>query len=179
MVYEVEGIITKRQVLERHALGWMRVAPLNQGFGLVPVNKDAHPFLESLYREGYEAFLRDFRTSDAEIERKMAAFNYLHDYSALWQALRGWLSETSRNGPVAAIWVECFGGDCIHGAIVFKDGECTHGPAVMESSNLRFDNPVNQALLAIGVEVGRAYDAFDAVGLHAHRSRDDWEAVAV
>jgi hypothetical protein len=179
MAYEVEGVIAKRAVLERHALGWMKIAPLNQGYGLVPINKDAHPFLERLYREGYAAFLRDFRNSDAEIEGKMASLNYLHDYSALWLALRGWLSETSRDGPVAAIWVECFGGDCIHGAVVFQGGECTHGPAVMESSDLQFDNPVNQALRAIGVEVGVAYDAFAAIGLSAHRSRDDWEAVAV
>ena len=50
----------------------------------------------------------------------------------------------------------------------------------MESNLLQsFDNPVNQALRAIGVEVGDAYDAFAAVGLSKHRSHDEWVADAV
>jgi hypothetical protein len=181
MAYDVEGIIAKREVLQRHLYGraWAKIAPLDQGFGLVPTGEAARGDLKALDESLYREFLEYDRVHGAELEETMARFDYLPSLLALTRALNGWLEGMSLDGPVAVIWIECFGGDCEHGAAVWKDGRRTHGPAVMESSNYSFDNPVNQALRLIGVEVGDSGDAFTAIGLAQHRHREDWEAAAV
>jgi hypothetical protein len=163
VAYDVEGFIAKREVLERHLFryGWARVAPLKQGYGLVPIVERTWELVNERLAEaaGVRSDVRG-------------------DFFKLCWALADWLGDMSYDGPVAAIQVQCFGGDCEHAAAVWKDGRQTHGPAKMESIDRSFDNPVNQALRLIGVEVGDSYDAFVAIGLAEVRSSEDWWAEA-
>ena len=169
----IEGIIAKSEVLEWHRgdLGWLRIAPLNQGFGLAPITDLGWEMVNRKFNQAY----REVTGSDSSWE-----VDVRHDLVKFCWALADWLERVSLAGPVAVVQITCHGGDCEHGAAVWKDGRRLFAPAMMESSlNQSFDNPVNQALRAIGVEVGKSHDAFEAVGLPAWRSRDDWEAAAV
>jgi hypothetical protein len=170
MGYWVSAIVAKREVLERHRsqYEWARVAPLEQEFGLLPIVEATWDLVNVQVTE----FLREV---GAESSRPS---DVRYDIRKLCWALTDWLEAMSRDGPVAVVQVMCHGGDCEHGAAVWKDGRRTHGPAVMESIDRSFDDAVNQALRLIGVEVSGSYDAFAAVGLPERRHREDWEAVA-
>jgi hypothetical protein len=168
----IEGIIAKYEVLEWHHgdHGWLKIAPLEQGFGLAPLSDLAWEMVSRRFSDAYRELTDN---PDA------AAVDIGHDLRRLCWVLADWLERFSLAGPVAVVQIICDGGDCEHSAAVWKDGRRLFAPATMESMlHQSFDNPVNQALRAIGVEVGDAYDAFAAVGLFKHRSRDDWEAAA-
>jgi len=76
--------------------------------------------------------------------------------------------ELSQHGPVAYIETDYFGGTGEQAAIVWEDGR-VRMPAQQARSG-----PINEALRLMGVRAGIMRDEFEAVGLGAHRSNDDW-----
>jgi hypothetical protein len=172
MAYEVEGIIARYEALEWHwgELGWLKIVPLNQGFGIAPITDFAWDMVSRRFSDA----MREQTGRDITYEVDVS-----HDLWKLCWVLADWLERFSLAAPIAVIQITCHGGDCEHGASVWKDGRRLFAPGKMESNlHQSFDNPVNQALRAIGVEVGGAFDAFAAVGLGQYRSRDDWEEAA-
>ncbi len=73
----------------------------------------------------------------------------------------------SRNCAVAYVEAEFFGGTGMQASIAFSNGKQV-APAV------RAVHAISEALRLLGVEKGRAYDEFEAVGLGQHRDTDDW-----
>jgi hypothetical protein len=90
-------------------------------------------------------------------------FNYLSTQ------LSSVLAAASKEGPLAYIETEYFGGDGAQGAVVFSDGAIAFGPKSAEQG------PINEALRMLGVTVSAPHsDEFQAVGLQRHRHTEDW-----
>ncbi len=79
------------------------------------------------------------------------------------------LRDSSKDDPLMYFETEYFGGADAQGAIVFKNGSLVFGPESSESG------PINNALRILRIRViPPARDEFETVGLHRHRSTDDW-----
>jgi hypothetical protein len=79
------------------------------------------------------------------------------------------LAAASEFGRVLYFETEYFGGTGAQGAVVYEQRECIFGP---ESADL---GPINRALALLGVRtLPPACDEFETIGLHRHRSCEDW-----
>ena len=76
--------------------------------------------------------------------------------------------ELSQHGPVAYIETDYFGGAGEQAATVWDAGRVR-----MPTQQAR-KGPINEALRLMGVRAGLRQDEFEAVGLDANRSNDDW-----
>jgi hypothetical protein len=91
------------------------------------------------------------------------------------------LRRVSRTGPIAYLEAEIFGGTGTQAMAVWRDGELWLGPATTQFSWSPPDpatNPqwaFNQALRALGVDRGQAFDEFDALNLSKHRHTESWQ----
>jgi hypothetical protein len=77
----------------------------------------------------------------------------------------------SRNGLIAYLEAEFFGGTGEQAHALFKDGVALGSPVVAEDA-------INQALRHLGVLPGHHHDEFAAVGLALFRDTDDWTSEA-
>ena len=95
--------------------------------------------------------------------------DYRPGFSYLSERLVSLLSEASNEGTIMYFETEYFGGSGTQGAAVFAAGVFVLEP---ESAKL---GPVNRGLALLGVRTQPpARDEFETVGLHRHRSVEDW-----
>lgn len=136
----------------------MMVAPLDLGFGFLPITEDlAGP-------DGPRAF---------------------ENLRRLTFALADWAAERSRKFPLAYIETDYFGVGT-QAAVVWRDGAVVFGPELCESkwvdgqflSPPYLDKAINRSLRLLGVDRGAVVDEFDAVGLGQHRFDEGWVAEA-
>lgn len=97
------------------------------------------------------------------VSGEVAGFTYLSDQ------FKSILVENSADEPLMYFEAEYFGGTGSQAAIVFHKHAPSYGP---ECSNI---GPINQALQFLGVKIeAGSRDEFETVGLHIHRSTEDW-----
>lgn len=170
MGYTLEGFVARREVLERAALGvgHARVVALRSAvvsrdeFALLPWTNALH----------------------AEISADEARYE---PFWSLSQNAKIWAREKSRNGALAFLEINLFGGTGERAAIVWRDGEVIYGPRANKDGSSRYErgvwqgedvplreNATNEALRILGVQVGDALDEFEALGLAQHRSTSEW-----
>lgn len=145
----LRGLIGKRSALHALAAEWggPPVVALKAGFALIPLTYD---WMDQL-----------FAPFPAEYDDE--SFAYLHD--GMVEKLR----LASNGKSFAFIETNYFGGHGGQGAVVFEDKRVTFGPEWGTYGQ------INRALQLLGVpERTDDLDAFDQVGLGAHRSTDDW-----
>ena len=152
MAHFVTGLIARRSALKAFADLYGLPAPvvLNDVLALLPLDED---MLDTLLPEPAQDFV--------------AGFNMLSP--GLMQVLRA----GSQRSTLLYFETEYFGGMGTQGAAVFRDGELVFGP---QSAEL---GPINNALVLLGVRtLPPAADEFETIGLHRHRSTDEWLASA-
>ncbi|MFN0111717.1 MAG: hypothetical protein ACKVZH_22905 [Blastocatellia bacterium] len=80
--------------------------------------------------------------------------------------------------PIAYVETDYFGGVGTQGSVVWVSGELIFGPVVTaEQGTLvgdRSEYAINAALRRIGATKENCLDEFEAIGLDARRSNDDW-----
>lgn len=74
----------------------------------------------------------------------------------------------SKDGKIAYIEAELFGGAGTQASAIWDGGELVFGPIVA-------DDAINQALSLLGVARGGSSDEFDALDLGRNRNIDDWK----
>ncbi|WP_313919033.1 hypothetical protein [Tahibacter sp.] len=152
MAHFVTGLIARRGALQAFAASHQLPAPiaLTEVLGLLPLDEDV---LDTLLPEPPEDFVAGFNTLSPPL---MAA-----------------LKAGSQRATLLYFETEYFGGMGTQGAAVFRDGDVVFGPQAAELG------PINNALAVLGVRtVPPAVDEFETVGLHRHRSTDEWFAAA-
>jgi hypothetical protein len=87
------------------------------------------------------------------------------------EALATVCCELSRNGLVAYLEAEFFGGTGTQAHVLFRDGHMLGIPVIAEDA-------INRALKAFNVPVGASHDEFAAVGLGRCRNTEDWLRVS-
>ena len=88
-------------------------------------------------------------------------------FQKLSPAVEQWAMEISRDTPIAYIEAEFFGGFGGQGAVVWSGKTRVMGP-------IHSKNAINHVLRYFGIQVGTAYDEFDAIKLGQHRDTQDW-----
>jgi hypothetical protein len=154
MGYRLEAIVARADLLHRVVvdLRHAHVAPLEQGFALVPVT-------ESLADEAIDA-ARGSGRSGRLPERSYMYVGYV----------AAQLCEWSRHGPVGYVEADYFGGTGDQGACGWNGGDLAFEPLRQD----RLPSPISQLLRWLGVQQGDAHDEFEAVGLDRHRDTRDW-----
>ena len=147
-MHHVRGLIASADLLsdfsEKHALH--SPVPLIDGLGLLPLSLD-----------DIETRLAPSRTDCPD------------GFEHLFGELAEKCSAASVSGPVLYFETDYFGGYGGQGAVVFDSGTRVFGP---KSGDI---GPINEALRVLGVRVqSPAIDEFQSVGLHLHRSVEDW-----
>lgn len=150
MTHEIEGIIIPATHPARQLNGFRSAVrkTLRQGMVIVPLG-DA--LIGEIGRDGLDD-----------------AANPFPEFRCMSASLANLLSDLSADGPVAYIETEYFGGAGDQAAAVWKDRELAFGPEKQEIG------PINAALAHLGVTTEGDRDAFEAVGLHRHRSTEGW-----
>lgn len=147
----LRGLIGKPDALATLAKDWggPPVVALKAGFALIPLTDD---WMDRLFAP----FPADY---DDE------SFAYLHD------GMVDKLRLASKEMSFAFVETNYFGGHGGQGAVVFDNGRVIYGPEWGTYGQ------INRALQILGVpERTDDLDAFDQVGLGAHRSTTDWTA---
>ncbi|MGW4897746.1 hypothetical protein ACWEQL_36700 [Kitasatospora sp. NPDC004240] len=160
MPYELLALIAPLDLIKLAAaeVPTARVAPLRQGFGLIPATV---PFLSAVQLGGGEQVFRGEHGFDwfpAGLERRLVAW--------------------SKAGPIACVEADYFGGTGTQRAAVWSDGRLVLGPLTVGELE-RFPpegSPISQALRRIGARADEGHDEFDAVGLGAHGRTERWAA---
>jgi hypothetical protein len=159
--YVLEALLAPPTVAETAAasLPGTGVVTLHEGVALVPITEDAAQALSP---------------GDRSIISLLAD-------QPLPAALTELLRRTSRDGPIAYVEADFFGGTGQQAAVLWEHGEVAVGPLVDPEPSKLFtrrplsESPFNQVLRRIGVSVARGQlDEFDTVGLGRHRDTEDW-----
>jgi hypothetical protein len=148
MGHHITGIIARRKVL-KGSVGPFSGQPcfaLAEGFAFMPLDSENLDDITGLH--GEEA---------------------VGEFVYLTERLIELLGLASRDGELAYIETDYFGGAGGQGAAVFRGGEMVSAPDWREA------NAINDALSQLGV-TGRPgkCDAFEVVGLGIHRSNEDF-----
>jgi hypothetical protein len=99
---------------------------------------------------------------------------YSDGFIHLSEALERALSSLSRDGALAYVETDYFGGTGSQAAAVFHQGKVALKLALPDSRELaRREDPINAALRMLGVEAAEGLDEFDTVGLGRFRGLDD------
>lgn len=162
--HQLEGFVASVPVLTGAAapIPGARVRPLAAGLGLLPSS---------------DAFFDHVTRGDASpVPPEFEAF------SLLSQPLIDWATRLSREGPVAYVETDFFGGVGTQAAVVWAGGRILLSP--LDSSHAWEDGrvvrhgtqggAVNAALRALGVVASPPKDEFEAVGLGDYRGTEDW-----
>ena len=148
MGHNVTGLISNCDLLERFSARYKLHRPTSLACGLA---------ILALRDEDIDAFIPSPMSGHAD------GFVYLS------QQLAAVLCSASAEGAVMYFETEYFGGVGTQGAAVYQLGACIFGP---ESADF---GPINRGLALLGVRTQPpAYDEFATVGLHRHRSSEDW-----
>jgi hypothetical protein len=179
MAYDLSAFVGPHAMLEEwaKALGDVRVCSLTQGFALVPMLDDQDSSRARRVWGDPPDAITPFTTFESS-----------------------WAEESSRLSALAFIQIECWGGDCERGAIVWENGAVVLGPFDVvedvtteerEARRLLWETDpaaaqasvpeqlaqltTNQALRRIGVTITEGlYDEFESLGLGAARNTADW-----
>ncbi|MFF5174171.1 hypothetical protein ACFY3U_16215 [Micromonospora sp. NPDC000089] len=163
MSYQLSAVVADVELLREHTAELDRavLAALRQDFALLPVTPQ---LVEEL-----TGALPDFAASAPGPEQPF--------HLVLSPALAGVLAAWSREGPVAYLEAEFFGGLGHQAAVVWLGGTVSWGPRVDEAlDGPRSEWPINAALARLGAEPGRWLDLFAELGLHLERHTDGWLA---
>jgi hypothetical protein len=165
--YVLEALLAPPPVAETAAasLSGTSVVTLHERIALVPITENAAEAL-------------------SPGDRSIISLLTRHPLPA---ALTELLRRTSREGPIAYVEADFFGGTGQQAAVLWEHGEIALGPLVDPEPTMLLrhrrlfrrrrlsDRPFNQVLRAMGVSVAPGQlDEFDTVGLGRHRDTDDW-----
>lgn len=146
-----------RDMVDR--IGIVSAVRLNQGLALVPLGDEVC--------EGYRPTVSP-EAPEADLATDLDGFYLTEELE--------WLAATlSKEGPVAYVQTDYFGGIGSQGAIVWKDGRVVYGPERSWDVPVSPQHPINRALRFLRVEPRGHVDAFEAVGLDWYRETGDWE----
>lgn len=127
------------------------------------------PELPKLIREnGFVVFPVDADLIDACIAPDRTSAESCDEFMLLTDGFRGLLQSMSRDGQLAYVETEYFGGVGGQGATVFRDGVEIMPPKWQTTG------PINEALELIGVHRVGTGDRFDAIGFGVVRDNDDF-----
>jgi|GEM_PF-368163 len=163
MAYVLNVLVT--EVSNRSVLDGLRIVPLTQGKGLIPLSKvfwgrgqhSSQPILREW--EARHAPDADFGAGDeraAHIKKAQSAFAYIAELC----------TTLSAQSPVAYLEADFFGGTGGQASAVWERGAITFGPTVASDA-------INQALAKIGIARGLG-DEFETLGLQRHRFTEEW-----
>jgi hypothetical protein len=163
VAYVLQAVLAPDRVLAAFAEGSAaaRCVPLRGGYGLVPLTAEV---------------LAELAPPEArEPPQVWAATEFpLIGEQPLPGPLLDALIEASRQGPIAYVEAEFFGGDGLQACVVCLNGSVTLGPLVVDSVDSD-DLPINRALRSLGVDVGRErHDELGWIGLDRARRTEDW-----
>ncbi|GAA2616234.1 hypothetical protein GCM10010304_82170 [Streptomyces roseoviolaceus] len=152
--YDLKAVIARSSLLAAMAstLPSARVVDLQQGLALLPVS-DA---------------LSDAVTDPARPRRA--------DFWSLPSGFDRVLAEWSKEGSVAYVEAEYFGGTGEENVAVWRDGRLVLGPLHLVDGELSSSDgtPICRALREVGVRAAEEEDEFTTVGLGKHRNTERW-----
>lgn len=90
-----------------------------------------------------------------------------------------WMGRLSTRGMVAQLWANYFGGYGSQGATVWENGEVILKRSDPMGGSSGDVSPISDALETLGVIASGACDAFDEVGLGAHRKTIGWAVQSI
>ncbi|OAR26643.1 hypothetical protein A8W25_31595 [Streptomyces sp. ERV7] len=154
MSYVLTAVIARTSLLTAVTKGTAtaHVVELRQGLALVPMS----------------AALSD-EVADATAERRTDFWNLPAGFDRV-------LADWSKEGPVAYVESEYFGGMGEENVAVWRDGQLALGPLhLVEPEPLPAEGtPVCRALRELGAVAGTRDDEFESVGLGEHRNTESW-----
>ena len=125
-----------------------------------------------------------------QLRQSLDTFDSSHDkadpdkLNYLTPPIAAWAARVSLDGPVAYMEAEFFSGQGFQAAVVWHDRRVIFGPVVTSNEPddegkqppwLPLDHwAIDRALRLLGVSAHGAGDEFDALGLGAHRSTEEW-----
>jgi hypothetical protein len=142
MAYTIQAVVAKTGVLAQSLLGNLTIVSLKKGMEMIPIGE----VVCKCYKIPFCPL------TDDEIE--------------LPQSLISICQQLSKNGTIAYIEAEIFGGAGTQASVIFNDGK--YGQQVVSIT------AINQALHVLGVTKQESYDEFDTVGLGRHRNTEEW-----
>ncbi|MFD5779453.1 hypothetical protein ACFVWX_04075 [Streptomyces sp. NPDC058220] len=154
MSYDLKAVIAGSGLLAAVVGGLpsARVVDLRQGLALLPVS-DA---LSDAVAGADQHCRTDFWSLPSGFDRVLAAW--------------------SKEGSVAYVEAEYFGGLGEENVAVWRDGQLVLGPLHLVEGELPSSEgtPLCRALRELGVRAGKREDEFTAVGLGKHRNTEGW-----
>ncbi|SCG78489.1 hypothetical protein GA0070609_5605 [Micromonospora echinaurantiaca] len=163
MSYQLSAVVADAALLAEQTaeLDHAVLGELRQDFALLPVTPQLVAELTGA--------LPDFSVADRDAEHPF--------HLVLSPALSEVLARWSRQGPVAYLEAEFFGGAGYQSAAVWLGGTLSWGPRLdTVFDGPRAEWPLNAALLRLGAEPGAWIDPFAELGLHVERSAEGWLA---
>ena len=143
MGYYLKAIIGKREIILKGLEQRLKAVPLFQGYHLFPI------------------------TNHVMEELGISELNMLEPNHKLSEVIFNLCRSLSKNGPVAYVEAEYFGGDGDQGSASFINGQLVLGPTVGNGS-------INQALSLLGVKKEDSKDEFEAISLPKYRDTEKW-----
>lgn len=143
MSYCLQALIGCHDILQGTANDALRLVDLPQGYGMMPLTSVARKRLK----------LPFCPLTDGDEDLPVELVNLC--------------SEITRDGCLAYVEAEFFGGSGTQGSAVFRDGK-NAGPIIVD------EHAINDALVEIGVQRLNHQDEFDALGLGKYRNTEDW-----
>jgi hypothetical protein len=181
MAYDLRAFVGPKTAFDRPIPGFGRASAwaLRHGFALLPLTEEL---------------------DDAVAARTGRRDPRFPGLPSLSDGLAAWAEALSRVGPIAYLEIECFGGECERGAVVWETGRVVLGPFALEEdetaeaarsrweifhrdleafvavSRARLPGlTTNQALRRIGVVRGaQDTDEFATLDLGALRHTSEW-----
>jgi hypothetical protein len=154
MGYELQAVIASTDLLRAATadLAHARLAPLRQGFTLLPITDDLFDSVTDRAADQMPGFWR----LPNGFDRVLAAW--------------------SHTGAVAYVEAEYFGGTGEQHAAVWHHGNLTLSPPHLADRHPlpAAGSPISRALRYLGARAGGETDEFAAVGLDQHRRIEDW-----
>lgn len=164
MGHSIQVFIARQEILESipPTLSQAHLILLPQGFAMIPNTEELFDrithYQPSMAGKEFEVFYK------------------------LSSALISWAEDLSKDGPVAYIETDYFGGTGSQSAVAWSKVKVICGPYESETRWLNGQlvrkpleqNAINKALICLGVERGEALDEFEAIGLGDYRDNEDW-----
>jgi hypothetical protein len=157
MAYELQAVIARPSQFPENWDGLkVHVVNLEQGFAMIPLTDELFAALIAQNR-------------DTQL---------LQDFWKLTPEVQTWLSKLSKEGKVAYLEADIFGGTRSQSACVYENGNVALEPFSTNNENpdsLPFgQHAINVALRFIGVMTVSGHDEFDSIGLGKCRFTNDW-----